>query len=397
MLALFIHGVTVRRDRFEVLLETVREQLTAMRHGMSVDGIYWGDHASSLAFGGASIPGFIEAGSRGVSGDVDTVELISVLVEDPLFELERLAEDGRGRSRAAPSLIARASAKAEARNAVLNAARPQVIKRITQAQTAFLPPSDALSTPAVKKLVARTFDVAMDTDDSLSVEQLIGPLTRALTIQLATHALDELTLDSPFEWIPAEHAVQAILEEQFQGERGVLSRGAASFATLALRKGLRRRLMRAQSLFMGDVLTYLSHRDAIQAHVEAEVDRACEACGEDELWLVGHSLGGIIAFEYCQAGHRDVAKLATVGSQVGLLAELGVLRLDGVGVSKKHAPPQRTAVWRNVYDPDDMLSFLAAPIFSGVQDIAVDTGAPFPLSHSEYWNCQAAYAAVSGN
>ena len=92
--------------------------------------------------------------------------------------------------------------------------------------------------------------------------------------------------------------------------------------TVALRRGLRNRVMPAMSLFLGDVLSWFRNREEILNRVHDAV----EAAGTDgPLVLLGHSLGGVIAFEYCAAAGRNIDLLATVGSQVGWFGEMGVL------------------------------------------------------------------------
>jgi pimeloyl-ACP methyl ester carboxylesterase len=129
--------------------------------------------------------------------------------------------------------------------------------------------------------------------------------------------------------------------------------------------------------------------------VNATADR------RDPLWLVGHSLGGVICLDYATDTTRRVDRLVTVGSQPGLLGEWGVLRLNGQAhgdreeTSKLPLPPSlESGRWLNVYDQNDVLSFLAEPVFTGVVDIPVDTHAPFPVAHSAYWNCAEVYSRL---
>ena len=65
-----------------------------------------------------------------------------------------------------------------------------------------------------------------------------------------------------------------------------------------------------------------------------------------------------------------------------------------VGDGKLALPPELRS-WHNLYDPDDALSFLAAPVFNTVKDIELDTRAPFPVSHSEYWNLPDTYQKLA--
>ena len=80
-------------------------------------------------------------------------------------------------------------------------------------------------------------------------------------------------------------------------------------------------------------------------------------------------------FEYCLQADRDIELLATVGSQVGFFGELGVLNLTDRLPDGKLSVPARLGKWYSYYDPDDALSFLAAPVFDRVADIEIDMGA----------------------
>ena len=84
--------------------------------------------------------------------------------------------------------------------------------------------------------------------------------------------------------------------------------------------------------------------------------------------------------------------LVTVGSQAPYLYEIGALssRLPHEGLVAGFPP------WLNVYDPDDLLSFMAAPMFPAparVTDVQVKSGQPFPISHGAYWTQPAVWQA----
>jgi hypothetical protein len=89
-----------------------------------------------------------------------------------------------------------------------------------------------------------------------------------------------------------------------------------------------------------------------------------------------------------------VDRLVTVGSQVGLFGELTSLKWAQAQSDGKLVTPASVKHWVNIYDPDDMLSFLADPVFDRVTDSAVRTGAPFPASHSEYWYVTETYTKM---
>ena len=157
--------------------------------------------------------------------------------------------------------------------------------------------------------------------------------------------------------------------------------------------------------------------------------------------LFAHSLGGIASFEMLvehaslPEGERpwnikDLALLITVGSQSSFLYELDALKIlrreatapaAAVAEEEGEAPDQPAPAaageapdqpapavageaaasdgssssplspdfpaWLNLYDPSDLLSFLAPPVFPGrVSDEEINSRQPFPESHGAYWD-----------
>ncbi|KRV47420.1 hypothetical protein AQ490_08160 [Wenjunlia vitaminophila] len=143
--------------------------------------------------------------------------------------------------------------------------------------------------------------------------------------------------------------------------------------------------------FAGDVLSYLVRGRAVRAYV---ADRLREL--PRPVVLLGHSLGGVVAFDLLASGVLGpdggpdgsapsvppVDLLVTVGSQAPLLYELDALpsRPFGAGLPAGFPP------WINIYDPRDLLSFLASGVFGDqVRDIAVDNGHPVWAAHTSYF------------
>jgi hypothetical protein len=385
----FVHGITVRRDRFDRLLGDVRDGLATAGSELAVTGCYWGDLGRSPRYSGASIPGFLD-GRRGlddrqpireVAGSAMAME--ALLLEDPLAELVGLRDPG-GTFALEPVGFDPVPQDVAKRNAALAAGVEQITAEIAAASARFTGPDAQLSTWQIAEVVRTVFAEAARADRALDVLALHDPLTRAVTAGLYQSAVrDGDDLSSEFRWSVAQAVTSAAIEDALGGQRGFVGDLAANALTQALRLGLRNRIMKGMSLFVGDVLAWFQNREAILDRLDEAVQ---PAAADGPLVLVGHSLGGIIAFEYCVRANREVRLLATVGSQVGLFGELGVLAGRDDTAPGKSSPPESLGAWRNLWDPDDALSFLAAPIFTDVSDIEVDTRAPFPASHSEYWN-----------
>jgi surfactin synthase thioesterase subunit len=122
---------------------------------------------------------------------------------------------------------------------------------------------------------------------------------------------------------------------------------------------------------------------------EASTSRTAE---DPTLILVGHSLGGIIAYDLLSY-YRPKIKVdvfASVGSQIGLLEEIKVLKASDKTIGQdrdtKVVPRLKNiGRWINVYDLNDPASFSTSKIFSDSTDYLYTTGlAPRP-AHSGYW------------
>ncbi len=91
---IFVHGITVRRERFDRLLQSVAHGFGDAGCALSVSGCYWGDLGRSPDYTGASIPGF-SAGVRS-AGKPEEISgqaaLLTLLLEDPLAELADLCD-----------------------------------------------------------------------------------------------------------------------------------------------------------------------------------------------------------------------------------------------------------------------------------------------------------------
>jgi pimeloyl-ACP methyl ester carboxylesterase len=133
----------------------------------------------------------------------------------------------------------------------------------------------------------------------------------------------------------------------------------------------------ALSLRVGDVLLYQARGEEIRAHIKRTIGALSEP-----VVLLAHSLGGVACVDLlAREANLKVAALVTVGSQASFLYEIGALWSSTWGGSISPMPP-----WLNVYDKNDLLSFLAAPVFPNrVTDIEISSHQPFPLSHSAYW------------
>jgi len=141
--------------------------------------------------------------------------------------------------------------------------------------------------------------------------------------------------------------------------------------------------------FAADIAYYLRHGAEVRDYLRTQLERL-----PAPVVVLGHSLGGVAMVDLLSAEDPPgVGLLVTAGSQAPylyLLDALANLR-PGAQQARPFAP------WINVYNPRDLLSFCAQRVFptiSGIQDIPVDPGVPFPESHSGYWESREMWAAM---
>lgn len=175
--------------------------------------------------------------------------------------------------------------------------------------------------------------------------------------------------------------------ERMQEGADRLAQEVGAFLGKPAWSAVRKLMVPTVPLFLGDVFVYLEGRGDATAPgpITAKVIAALRA-GEKErstdepLIVVGHSLGGIIAYDvlshFCADLQVDV--LCTVGSQVGLFEEMKVLATSDASVTaaagRKAAKPSGVRQWINVFDYNDVLSYKLEPIFTGVADFDYPTG-----------------------
>jgi hypothetical protein len=158
--------------------------------------------------------------------------------------------------------------------------------------------------------------------------------------------------------------------------------------------------------FFGDVLVYQRRRAAIHQRVRATIHEVDPALGHDPqhaVQVIGHSLGGVIAVDLATADEPVwISSLVTFGSQSpffhvcdprgGQLVPFEEGRLVQL--------PRSLGVWTNLWEPMDLLAFVAAKVFrmydgSAPVDLAVDHLASSGLwTHSAYWQLSEVTSAI---
>ncbi len=150
--------------------------------------------------------------------------------------------------------------------------------------------------------------------------------------------------------------------------------------------------------FIGDVFAYLQEKDqrpgAIRGRVLEAIRKARNAAPNDEpLIVVTHSMGGQIIYDivtsFLEAEHLRIDFWVATASQVGFFEEMKAFINSDLSIASPNRVTTPSAKvlgwWWNVWDPNDIISYTAKPIFDKfVDDEAFEGGAALAQAHSTY-------------
>jgi hypothetical protein len=366
----FVHGVGTRKN--DAYKQALKARAALMRSfllpplGLDVDRVkfwdpYWGGDAADFAWKYASLPG-------GLEEKFGPGEALPALLLGEVWEGEVPPPD----------------------RVVLEVARRSMTDAVDLLWAAAIERADEAETNALADLAVRAATLARDEPEPP---------------WLGTVSDDKQFLNRLSQELTA--AVPAATEESFGPKRAFLRLreglgrigGAAGRLTGSVAiEALRPSLNRSASMFLGDIFVYLQQRQSFGANgpiakrVADELEQAMRARSAEDpkLVVIAHSMGGNIVYDLLSNLRRDLScdVLLTVGSQVGVFAELGLF--DSV------APPANPATdrvpkldnvgrWINVFDLNDVLGFAAEKIFDEVEDYQYSTGKGVLAAHSTYF------------
>ncbi|MFB6520906.1 hypothetical protein [Streptomyces sp. NPDC056401] len=404
---LFVHGTGVRRERHDALFALVRDRLTARFPGATVDSCFWGERfGATLSADGRSVPG-LGAPGKVPGPDEEEIAEWGLLIADPLCELRVLAEAGwdtaaeghpdddpDGDAFAMPGVQSAGDRVLELLDAV-----PGVPDGGEQAAL-LLGTGLAAGFPAALESVSRSAEAAR-AGARATGETQARELAKALARAVTAAALASAGAEADCTGAERDRLVELITarlggDARFPGARAaaVLGRLALRVTTQPLLNAWRGSLTVGATPALGDILRYQARGADLRAFLHERI-----TAEPGPTVLIGHSLGGIALVDLLAlAAARGepvpgVELLVTVGSQAPFLHELGALAGVVPGTKLPYAFPR----WLNVYDRQDVLSYLAEPVFPGdprVSDQEIGSRQPFPACHSAYWKQDSLYARI---
>ncbi|MFF9979477.1 hypothetical protein [Streptomyces erythrochromogenes] len=417
---LFVHGTGVRRERHDRLFALVGARLTARFPDAAVDSCYWGDRfGATLGSGGRSVPGLkpVPAAAPGAAPDApdgidaETAEW-ALLLADPLCELRVLAEAGwPAGAGSGPGGEDGAADDDPFAMPGVQAAGIRVLATLAGLPPAPPHPGDELGALLHGTGLAADFPAALDAaarsaEAARAAERATGdPQARELATALAravtAGALAAAGAEADCTGAERDRLVELLTTRLGGDARVPGARAAAFLGRLAMRVTTQPLLNAWRGTFtvgatpaLGDILRYQARGHDLREFLHARITAA-----PGPTVLIGHSLGGIALVDLLAlAAARGEAVpgaelLVTVGSQAPFLYELGALTALEPGAKLPYGFPR----WLNVYDRQDVLSYLAGPVFPGdprITDHEIGSRQPFPTCHSAYWKQDALYERI---
>lgn len=373
---LFVHGTGVRKLAYESSAARISRGLREVDPDIKFEPCLWGEaHGARLGLNGVSIPAF--NGPVAEPAEETQMEALwELLAQDPLFELRELSASNPDEL-AAPN---DQEFKDKLMAAVESLARNSELLVLSREHALTKQWQEAVEGVATSKVAQMAIDAALNENASLCLG-----LARAVVAFLQLRLLQDNSAVLPASL--RDVLVRKCFDALGGGELGPVSdwvtnklKGLGLRWATAKAKRERDALYTAAAPTAGDVLLYQARGKNIRDFIAKRIGE----CGDDVV-VFAHSLGGIACVDLLiQQSLPQVKMLVTVGSQAPFMYEIGALTSLPF---REPLPSHFPAKWINFYDCNDLLSYMASTVFEGrATDHEVQSGLPFPMSHSAYWD-----------
>jgi hypothetical protein len=374
---LFVHGTGVRIRTYQRTLDVARKRAKECGVTLPLVECQWGD-ALGIPFDGTSLKSLPDEPDPAVARQQEEAELQwAYLDTDPFFELRLIAADP---SRASKPVIGQQSAAEKFWDVVIASGKKpslELLALLDRAGVRELWPA-VWSTIVTGSPIPKQAVMASGNDTADSAMALARALFAELNVQAQMQ--DRPALGA----VMRSQLVDRLRSDWGQQVYGLRALVKGFFAGVLRRR--RRDWSERVSPQLGDILLYQARGAEIREFIRKKIETL-----EPPVYVLAHSLGGIACVDLLAMPNPPKIKgLVTAGSQAPLLYELGALHS-----LKPNVPlPSGFPPWLNLYDRNDFLSYVAHRLFTGVEDVEIESGELPLAAHSAYWNADATWAAV---
>jgi hypothetical protein len=388
-----IHGTGVRAAAYDATFEVASAKVRLARgETLKPARCYWGDAGANLPKDPLCLPREIDYRGVGLVKSDISAEDWAVLYDDPMRELEQLPVTGAGRGKSEIQelaghirTVAASAALVEALDEIAASAEWEPARTTVVNDAAFLPavqraPSDSTRFRAT---VARA---------------IVAEMTRRLLSAARPVPDDELRgawLNLIVDLLRPSGEPATMLDSRGVGEVKQRVAGALGWGAQWLAAGFveRKRMVESETIgaVVGDIVRYQAPRggDAIREIVVKSIRGA-----EKPRYILAHSLGSVAAVDtLVLEKDLEVERLITIGSPAGVFYELNAL----YSLSNADRLPEHFPKWTNIYDPRDLISYIAHRTFhydDRISDVPHESGQPLAAAHSAYWASRRAWASI---
>lgn len=361
---LFVHGTSVRDDGYQKTLEKIRNGVWNVGiRDAEFPQCSWGEaHGIETGLISDTLPndeGLLAVSEAPSAMELD-VALWTYLLLDPMFEINLVTGQAQGAG-STSFLGERIAALGSADFSTLDLDGTGLTTvDLNEARTKLSPRLDA---------------IASSTVEPLSNDEVAAMLARALIAQTAllehfsemgtepTAVLNRAIRDTLVSEIAATMSPDGV--ETFVGIPGgsLVVRRALLILTNYIRDRRTPLMVERVGPFVGDILLYQRRGEQMLEFVTESLRNATPP-----VIAIGHSLGGIMLVDLLSRPNPPrIDYLITAGSQSPFFYAIDALDTLRPGESNKIDVP-----WLNLYDRNDLLSFLAANVFESSDAVIED-------------------------
>ncbi len=354
---IFVHGTGVRERDYTKSFAIIERSLPDWR----VIRCLWGeDQGVRLHHDGASIPDYGSPPVSPLPQEIKEETLWELLYRDPFCELRQVALLPREQEELPPN-----------QQPAWQRLRQRIESyKLSKALTPLIGQAELneVWASAFARIIASSdFDGAVR-QYSANRAELITTIARAIVAEAIVSAVDR---GLP---LPDGDARDAIVRQLAIDLGQTTYRGVGQqLLTLYLRPltwfAERKRAVLSDAAYpgAGDILLYQRRGEGLRRFIETAVRQAYEESNGERVVLLAHSLGGIACFDLLAEKDcsSQVRALITLGSQAPLLYEMDCL----YSLRCDQPLPPHFPRWLNVYDRQDLLSYIGSKIFRPVQVI----------------------------